>query len=519
MLFPLLIIVGGTLDYARTARVKSMLQSAADGAALLGAQVIGRGGSVESMNARVASYLSAAMGVYGFTSPDPVVNTDRTEVCVTAYSDVPTTVLKLIHRSAMQAGATSCSKAGGTDYEIALVLDTTGSMSGGTGGTTKIAALRSAAKAFVDHMYSAAPTRTKMSVVPFSAAVRLDPTTYRNAAWVDKTGASSWHWKSPLFIKDPAVASSRFALYAHLKSVRSTWDWAGCFESLPYPYNVQDTTPTAANPDTLLVPMLAPDEPDATYRDKRGKTKYNPQSYANNYLDDSGGVCTGSLPNDTDPEDERLRQGRVCKYKTGRTEGSGPGPNQSCNSEPLMRMTTSDAVLKTKIDGLDANGNTNVFEGMVWGWRTISPKGPFQDGRSYTAANNKKVIVLMTDGENVWNEKKNQINDSEYGPMGYYTVADDRLPHNWQEVNSASKSRNALDAVLKETCANARSAGVVVYTIGLSVKGDELDSQAKKLLQDCAGSATRAFIASDAAQLTTAFKDIGNGIADLRLSR
>ena len=36
--------------------------------------------------------------------------------------------------------------------------------------------------------------------------------------------------------------------------------WQGCVEARPYPYNTDDTTPTASTPATLYVPMFAPDE-------------------------------------------------------------------------------------------------------------------------------------------------------------------------------------------------------------------------------------------------------------------
>ncbi|HEY8580661.1 MAG TPA: VWA domain-containing protein, partial [Beijerinckiaceae bacterium] len=503
-----------------SARIKTKLQMASDGAALMGVQALSKGASVTQMNARVNEYMLAAMAGTPFALPSPPqVSADRTEVCVDAYADVPSVVMQVVGRRAFRVDSASCAKGGGTDYEIAMVLDTTGSMNGGVGGVTKIAALRSSAKAFVDHMYGAAPDRVKISIVPFAASVRLDPTQYRNAAWVDKTGASSWHWKSPLFTRDVTIAGDRFSLYAHLRAIKPAWDWAGCFETLPYPYNVQDTTPSASTPDTLLVPMLAPDEPDAYYKDGSGAWRANPNTYVNNYLDDAGGACSGALPTGTKPADETVRQSRVCKYKGGRADGSGVGPNQHCASDPLMRMTNSDTALKSKIDALVASGNTNVFEGFTWGWRTISPNGPFKDGRGYTTLNNKKVIVLMTDGENVWSGVDNKVNDSQYGPMGYFTTATDRMPPKWGKIDSDAKSRAALDELLRQSCSNARSAGVVIYTIGFSVPGDELDSQAKKLLEDCAGSKSRAYVAADATQLTSAFKDIANGIADLRLAR
>ena len=38
----------------------------------------------------------------------------------------------------------------------------------------------------------------------------------------------------------------------------------------------------------------------------------------------------------------------------------------------------------------------------MWGWRVLSPTAPFTEGRAYTANDNKKILVLMTDGENTY---------------------------------------------------------------------------------------------------------------------
>src|SRR5204862_228928 len=83
-----------------------------------------------------------------------------------------------------------------------------------------------------------------------------------------------------------------------------------------------------------------------------------------------------------------------------------PGPNQCCPVSllPLTDITnsTGKTTLTNKINSMwtrDAGG-TQVHVGMAWGWRTLSPTGPFTavNGHplSYTDANTtgwKKVVV------------------------------------------------------------------------------------------------------------------------------
>ena len=47
-------------------------------------------------------------------------------------------------------------------------------------------------------------------------------------------------------------------------------------------------------------------------------------------------------------------------------------------------------------------GNTNVPEGMAWGWRTVSSNEPFTEGRPNSEKGNDKVVIVLTDGANTY---------------------------------------------------------------------------------------------------------------------
>jgi hypothetical protein len=416
--------------------------------------------------------------------------------------------------------STCTSIAGGaSSYEVALVLDNSGSMNEAVSGNSKIAALRTAATNFVNTMFGGAFTgKVKMSIVPFAGLVSLSTSDTSNghASWIDTQGKSSWHWKT--FSGHSAAGfSSRFDIFKNLKALNASWAWAGCFETQPYPQNVSDTPPAASTPDSLYVPYLAPDEVDSQ-RTCSGSFCWNTgtTSYPNNYLDDNPSSCSGTAPTD----DQTLLT-RACKYKSPVIASTSTnGPNGMCVSQPLLRLTASKPTLTSKISGLTANGDTNLHEGFMWGWRSLSPNAPLSDGKPYeTSSNptNQKIIVLMTDGYNNWSAAANTWGLSNYEAPGYYTLANGRMPPTNQNITTAAQSRAALDELTSQACTNAKAKGIIIYTVGFSISSDPIDAQGQNLLQTRATDKAHAFIANDASSLIDAFNQIGIGMGKLRI--
>ena len=83
------------------------------------------------------------------------------------------------------------------------------------------------------------------------------------------------------------------------------------------------------------------------------------------------------------------------------------GPNTSCSTKPITPLTDVTVTagltsIKQAIDDMVAEGATNVPEGMAWGWRTVSSKAPFTEGRADTENGNDKVVIVLTDGANTY---------------------------------------------------------------------------------------------------------------------
>jgi len=170
---PLVVSVGGALDYSRTFTIGAEIQSAMD-AGTLAAASLSQGEDPESV---VRSYITAALSEHNGVlerlnvqvSSDLAINSR--EVTADAVISVPTLMLGLIGYDALTLNRTSEANERVRNLEISLVLDVSGSMSG-----SKITALRDAAEEFVGVMMDPDLSGlTSLSVIPYNGGVRLPP--------------------------------------------------------------------------------------------------------------------------------------------------------------------------------------------------------------------------------------------------------------------------------------------------------------------------------------------------------
>jgi Flp pilus assembly protein TadG len=546
MLLPLLLAVGAAIDYARAATLRAKLQQATDAAILAVAPLAAKKSDAE-LKTLAESYLRSAMkealdtmGGRDAHVDSIVVTSNRGDVTITSSAVYDPVFINLgaLNQQPMTLGTLSRSLASDVNYEIALVIDNSGSMGNKAGSgwsaPTKMAATKTAALSLIDAMFSttSGASRTQISLVPFNLSVEVG-TQYARYPWTDTEGKSSIHWDGITFAKpvnppakQPAwPPKSRFDLFDELKRGNSSYGWGGCFEMRPGDWGVTDQPPTTADDDSYFVPQFAPDEPDANDDDDyvfgsgRRKTTWR---YPNSYLsDNSNSACSGE---ETGAGAYVKAQTKLCKYKykqkfTTPKLGSSGGPNYMCNVQPLTRLTSDKDAIETKINQMVANGTTNLVEGFMWGWRTISPYAPFTDGQPYEKRNNRKVIIFMTDGMNVW-ESANNHNGSQYSPFGYYISG--RLTDD-EQINSATEAAEAMDAKTLEACTNAKAAGILVYTVGFDT-GSDITEQGRALLRNCAstdptGTQKLAYIATNSGDIIKVFNDIAHQLGALRLAQ
>lgn len=483
--------------------------------------------------------------------------------------------------------------------EVALVLDNSGSMDDiGTGsGKTRMTLLKDAAKQLVDTIGGQAAQMKQIDkpvqfgLVPFAGSVNVGPG-YKIASWMDSTGISPIHhenfnWSTLSASAFPTkyaqqVGSvwyargtgwgtlkdqplTRFSIFDQMKrvsSVSGSWwsgytynyadvaSWGGCVESRPYPYNVNDATPTTSTPATLFVPMFAPDETDT--QDSSGRPANN------NWKGDVPQSSSWSA---------LTRQQYMPKYFDAGTSvtpayGMDEGPNAGCSTaaiKPLTDVSTTAGItaVKAAIDTMSANGATNVPEGMAWGWRVLSSGDPFAQGRSDSEKGNDKVVIVLTDGANTyytptsvtansysgsnWQYGGNDLagNKSMYSAYGYtataYNFGNTRLFLNTSSAVSKTDYSNAnytkaLNEQFATLCSNAKAGNLIVMTVSLdlnasnttektqmdALKACSSDSRTRKDSADPTKPA-KLYWNSTGGNLADTFKSIADELSNLRI--
>ncbi len=489
------------IDYGRVEIEHTRMQRAIDAAALAAAHRLGRADQEESGPAAAEAFFRANVPKGSkLTIKDMKMDPVAGEVTITSGGRHPTTFMAAFGVKDTGLGAGTKVVRGDGTVEVALVLDNSGSMAG-----VPISDLKDAARNLVDVVFSGAAGNGKVSigVVPFAGSVNVGAHR-RDEGWIDSEGLS------PIHAENFAEARTRFQLFEQLGT-----SWRGCVEARPAPFDVNDAVPNSSTPATLFVPMFAPDEPD------KGNAPDN-VTYPNNYLDDFGGSCptpeqicleynkskTKCNQYGPKPLPPAEAQARMCKYE-GAATPSGIGPNSGCTTAPLIELTTYKDDVIAAIDAMVANGSTNIGEGLMWGWRVLSPEAPFTGGRLWDEPKNQKVIVLMTDGQNTYSRYSNNHNWTFYGAFGF--GAKGRLG----TTNTATAFTNQMNAKTRAACTNAKQKGIIVYTIAFRL---ENDAATRALLSDCASDGSKAFAAKDGTALYHTFQAIGREISNLRVA-
>jgi hypothetical protein len=192
---------------------------------------------------------------------------------------------------------------------------------------------------------------------------------------------------------------------------------------------------------------------------------------------------------------------RVLRDVESSERSSQPRPNYSC-PEPAFSLTDiTREDMRNFVDSLRPDGSTYHDIGMLWGARFISPRGIFSADNA-AAPNGDAIarhIVFMTDGELA-------PNTSSYGTYGVEW---------WSRRVSGDANNttlfNAHEARFQAACRLARQENISVWVVAF---GTDLSQN----LIDCA-SPGRAFAADDSTQLASAFREIAQRIAALRLTQ
>ncbi len=479
---PLSLLVGGSIELTNMELSKRQLSSALDAAVLAVAREITE--DQEEANALGYAFLQASLPEdlkdriteYNFQITDAdVTGSASLSVQHVIFSQLPGIDTVSAHAEALREAKY---------VEVALVLDNTGSMGG-----SKISSLRSAAHSLVDILFGdqTYPEYLKVGVVPYVATVNIKNEHF-SETWMDVYALNSRHGEN---FDESEGSVNHFTLFNQM-----VVEWKGCVESRPSGYDVTDDAPTTTDVETLFVPYLWPDEPPH---------EGNDHDYDNNYIYDDG------LDEDATPAE---RQANAAKYVGGvntydETPSNTSGPNKSC-PEPLTALTNDRSRVESAIDAMDTwnDGGTNGAVGLKWGWAVLSPGEPFSQGAAYDDDETRKVLVMMTDGENqIWGGWDNH-NKSHYNSYGYLG-----LEH--LGTSSKNSAKAEINDRMLTLCDNIKAQGIQIYTITFRVNSSALQDT----YEACASDPSMYFNSPSDNELKSNFKVIARKIANLRLTR
>ena len=530
---PLLLTTLGAIDIARVSTVHVKLQDALDAATLAAA----RSRHTDNINIQEVGYaaLRANLPAWDDVTLDAAkttftLNAATGTVAGDASVNVKTLVANIILPPYGQFvgdqvpvnAHSEVQRATGGLIEVALVIDNTLSMNG-----AKIANTKAAAIDLIDRLETASKgaieeDAIKIALVPFSQTVRVTAGgTNTVPGWMTNatahTGGGVYANPGNPYSMFDSNAQGRFTLFSRLNTT-----WGGCVEARGAPYDIRDTAPITGIEASQFVPYFAPDEPDKD--DYPGDATWQGYNIENDYIDDGVTGTTTADPFGTGTaavtarEEAWFQRMRLTsRYQDAAREAltTDFGPNKGCGLQPIIRLTDDFDALRTAVNNMSLHLWTNIPFGTMWGWHTLSPNAPFGDGRAYGTERLKKVIIIMTDGENAVGRESNP-NEGMYTGIG----------HIWQNRLGITTGTNLvrrrsmdgrLDSAIPGTedlCGNMKDKDIVVYTIAVQVSAG-----VKTMLQRCATNSDHYFPVESASGIGDAFQKIASSIANMRITR
>lgn len=196
LMVPLIGFMGLAIDTSRAYAVRSQLQSSLDAAALAGGHMFALTGRDDAMRAYFTQNLSTTR--YGATvSPLTITeNAAAGTLTVTATANMPMIFVKFLGINSIDVGSDVQVLRNETTLEVALAIDTTGSMDrNDANGVHKMTAAISAANTLLDILYNHQDSDSNvfLSVVPFVQNVNVGN---NYSGWLAAGSESAIPWNS-----------------------------------------------------------------------------------------------------------------------------------------------------------------------------------------------------------------------------------------------------------------------------------------------------------------------------------
>ena len=460
-------IVGGAVDYGRWLSARNQTQAAIDSA------LLAAGRTAQTTYGDATKAVLSATSYYSQMKSNITVSDNVTFVATnsatsfeargTAYVQTPfLNMIGIDKLPVLQLGEVKQAEStiavggnSGTNIEVSMMLDTTGSMSG-----QKLIDMKTAAKDLIDIVVWADQSQytSKVALAPFSAVVNVgdyfQPVTNQNPTPASHYVYPQTCYNSNGTLKNTCLNKSQYLVIDNVAKAKCVTERLGQYEL------------TDQRPGT-----------------NAWITTYN-DALAYNYSHRSELVAAGAS-NSSSWDTLAETQTTTC-------------PEQSV----ITPLTSNKTSLKASIDGFYAQAATAGAIGHAWAWYLLSPEwdniwpsnsrpepySKLTEVGEYGQPKLRKIAVLMTDGA--------------YNMTGGQQYGDNTTPTN------AIRTR-ALDL-----CTGMKAKGISVYTIGFQVGND---AKAVALLSGCASSTSQFYNAANGDALRAAFRDIALQIARLHI--
>ena len=476
LIVPLLATLGLAVDTTRVVMVQTRLKTAVDAAVIVGARDmsdLARDANVKNQfwaNFQRVSPTSSIGYMDTTVNQLTVTQIDTNTLGLTAKATVPTTIMNIVGVPTVPVTSSSQATRAATGMELSLVLDNTGSMKG-----WPIQSVVSSATNLVNIVYGSGGADTQenfwVSVVPFTAEVNIGPT---HTGW---------------------LAAGSYNPGAYLNTT-----WKGCVMArYQTGDDFTDATPAAAPFTPFLYPSTL-GHYSVNGTPIKGDNDWSPTNITEN--------SQTSLPDNT-----------------------AVGPNLGCSTLPILPLTASRTTVLASISQMVANfrGGTFINLGLQAGWWNLSPNWRGLWGNAtlpldYNTPYMKKVIVLMTDGNNQWFDWDGGAPGA--GPSPWRDDGDTdfsaygRLLSNTMGLanNSKANATANINTRMSQMCTIIKQKGIIIYTILFNHDGS-VTPATQTLFQNCASSPENYFLDVTAADLQASFSQVAGQLANLRVSK
>jgi Flp pilus assembly protein TadG len=460
-------IVGGAVDYGRWLSARNQTQAAIDSA------LLAAGRTAQTSHGDATKAVLSATSYYNQMKSNITVNDTVSFIATnsatsfeargTAYVQTPflniigIDKLPVLQLGSVKQAETTIAVGGnsGTNIEVSMMLDTTGSMSG-----QKLIDMKNAAKDLIDIVVWADQSQytSRVALAPFSAVVNVgdyfQPVTNQNP-----TPASHYVYPASCYnnngtLKNSCKNQSQYLVVDNIAKAKCVTERLG----------VDELTDRAPGSNSWIT----------TYND----------ALAYNYSNVTTLVAAG-VTNKTSWDTLAETQTTTCPEKS-----------------VIVPLTNNKTTLKAAIDGFIAENATAGAIGHAWAWYLLSPDwqsiwpsnsrpesySKMAEVGEYGQPKLRKIAVLMTDG-------------------AYNTTGG-------QQYNDNSAPTDAIRTRALGLCNGMKAKGVTVYTVGFAVGND---AKAVSLLSACASSTSQFYNAANGDALRAAFRDIALQIAKLHI--